>query len=177
MNKIVLAALIVLFVSCSTTIKKYRKKDSVISKAKMLKVVVEVGGAAVTSTGASLGSFGGNVSTYGNSTSVSGSASAIGVGHSMSGKSQVLIAAKDLETELRMQGFNVVNDIKQAELVVLFSIGTVRYDPLAGWIADRSSVEFRDVKTNETLMILRSVDQLITATVNTHISNLVRDNV
>ena len=162
-----------LLISCGTTIKKFKKKNFSINKKQKYIVVIDLGGAATTTSGAKVGNFSGNVSSFNSAQEFSAKLGTIGVTHKMSGETHVLIAAKDIEAEMRTMGIDVTNNPKESEVVALFSIGTVRYDPLAGWIADRSSLELRSKKNNETLLLLRSINQLITPTISTHVDNIV----
>ena len=92
----------------------------------------------------------------------------------MKGNDQVKIALKDLKFNMKDMGLRVVNSPDTADLVGYFSIGTVRYDPLAGWIADRSYIEFIDKRTNEDVLTVRNDGSFITATVNSHVRGLTK---
>ena len=92
----------------------------------------------------------------------------------MSGSSQALLVAQNLSFELAALGFQMVDSQDKADAVALFSIGTVRYDPLAGWIADQAFLVFKDAESGTTLCTLRADTQFITPTVKRITKNLVR---
>jgi hypothetical protein len=50
---------------------------------------------------------------------------------------------------LEVQGFLFVQNPEDAEVIMAFSIGVVRNDPLAGWIADQASLVISDRETGE----------------------------
>ncbi|HCO94686.1 MAG TPA: hypothetical protein DIU00_12175 [Phycisphaerales bacterium] len=93
----------------------------------------------------------------------------------MSGQDQVIMAAQDIAFSLRQIGFDTVDRTQDADMVVLFSIGTVRYDPLAGWIADRAFIEFKDTKTGSVVCSIKANVQFITPTINTLVKKLVSE--
>ncbi len=99
----------------------------------------------------------------------------IGSGQIMSGEKQSLLALESLQFELMSIGFNFVSEENQADAIVDFSIGAIRYDPLAGWIADQAFVKFKDSESGEILAFYRAKSQAITPTVNNIISNLVKE--
>jgi hypothetical protein len=88
------------------------------------------------------------------------------------GEKQAVLALESLHFELMSMGFNLVSDENQAEAIVEFSIGAIRNDPIAGWIADQAFVRFRDKKTGQILAFYRAKSQAITPTVNNIISKL-----
>lgn len=90
----------------------------------------------------------------------------------MSGEQQSVRALESLQFELMSVGFNFVTDERQADAIVEFSIGDIRYDPLAGWIADQALVKFMDRKTGTVLAFFRANSKLITPTVNNIVTNL-----
>lgn len=93
-------------------------------------------------------------------------------GQLMEGEKQGVLALQSLQFELMSIGFNFVSNENQADAIVDFSIGAIRYDPLAGWIADQAFVKFKDRKTGQILAFYRAKSQMITPTVNNIISNL-----
>ncbi len=80
-------------------------------------------------------------------------------------------AALSFAFELEFMGFKITNDLKQADAVVEFSIGTVRYDALAGWIADQAVARFVSAQSGEPIAAYRARTRLVTPTT----SNLVGD--
>ena len=97
----------------------------------------------------------------------------IGASHVLSGSSQVLIVAQNLSFKLGTLGFQMVDSQGKADAIVLFSIGAVRHDPLAGWIADQAFLVFKDAKSETTLCTFRANSQFVTPTVNRIVENLV----
>ena len=93
-------------------------------------------------------------------------------GHLMEGEKQGLLALESLQFEMMSIGFNFVSEENQADAIVDFSIGSIRYDPLAGWIADQAFVKFKDRKTGQVIAFYRAQSQVVTPTVNNIISNL-----
>lgn len=91
----------------------------------------------------------------------------------MEGKDQAFLAAKDLELELRAAGMRIVSQPGNANVIANFYIGSCRFDPIAGWIADRSFIDFRDSKTGETVAMVSGNTRVITPTIRSHIRNLV----
>ena len=112
-------------------------------------------------------------------TSASGSVSAstatlgkIGSAQISSGASQGVRALESLQFELMAIGFNFVSSENEANAIVEFTIGDIRYDPLAGWIADQALVKFKNAKTGEVLAFFRANSQFITPTVDNIVGNL-----
>jgi len=93
-------------------------------------------------------------------------------GQLMKGEKQAILALESLQFELMSIGFNFVPEEGQADALVDFYIGSIRYDPIAGWIADQAFVKFKDRKTGQVLAFYRAKIQFITPTVNNIISNL-----
>jgi hypothetical protein len=90
----------------------------------------------------------------------------------MAGQDQAMLAAQDVAFELGSIGFSVVDTPGQADVFADFSIGTVRYDPLTGWIADRAFLEFRLARTAEVLASYRSEVRWVTPTIGNLVSNI-----
>lgn len=103
---------------------------------------------------------------------MSSSSFVIAEGHSMSGERQAEIAAQNLAFELRSLGFNLTNSPEDSDVIANFSIGTIRYDSLAGWIADQAFLEFNDITGNHILTVLAKA-RFVTPTVENIIKNLV----
>lgn len=97
---------------------------------------------------------------------------AIDSAHLMEGEKQGILALESLQFEMMSIGFNFVSNENQADAIVDLSIGSIRYDPLAGWIADQAFVKFRDRKSGQVIAFYRAQSQLVTPTVNNIISNL-----
>lgn len=97
----------------------------------------------------------------------------IGAGHVVSGSSQALLVAQNLSFELAALGFQMVDTQDNADAILLFSIGTLRLDPLAGWIADQAFLEFKDRESEITICTFRAKGQFITPTANKIVGNLV----
>ena len=91
-----------------------------------------------------------------------------------SGEKQAFIAAQNLAFELRTLGFNLTNSQEDSEVVAKFSIGTIRYDLIAGWIADQAFLEFYD-SSGQHILSISAKARFITPTVNNIVKNLVKE--
>ena len=109
-------------------------------------------------------------------TAVAGSNANFGLASATSfdGSSVLPQIAQDFRMMLEIEGFRFVGDPKDAEVLLEFSIGAVRYDPLAGWIADQASLVVLDRKTEERLEVYQAKSSGITATTNKLIRKLAR---
>lgn len=67
---------------------------------------------------------------------------------------QVALAAKRLSSQLRAIGFDLVNDPALAKADAAFRIGSVRHDPITGWIADEASLIFSSVPEGKVIASL-----------------------
>ena len=88
------------------------------------------------------------------------------------GSTQDVMAYESLQFELMNIGFNIISDTTKIDAIVDFSIGQIRFDPIAGWIADQGNVKFTDYKTGEILAIVRAEVKFVTPTVKNIIANL-----
>lgn len=102
------------------------------------------------------------------------SLSVIAGGSAMSGEKQAEIIAQDLAFELRALGLNLTNSQEDSEVIAKFSIGTIRYDPLAGWIADQAFLEFYD-SSGQHILTVRVKAKFVTPTVENIVKNLVKE--
>jgi hypothetical protein len=100
--------------------------------------------------------------------------SSVGASHAMSGGDQSLLIAQGLAFDLESLGFEIVNESTEAEILALFSIGTVRFDPITGWIADQAFLTLKEAKTGNTLCSFRADVRFITPTVKTLVRQLVQ---
>jgi len=85
------------------------------------------------------------------------------------------MAGQDVEYALRDIGFETVSSAEQADAVAVFSIATVRKDPIAGWIADRAMLQFRDVKTGSVLYTAKSESSWVTLQIDNLIGGLKKE--
>lgn len=109
------------------------------------------------------------------STSLSGAAVAgIASGHVMKGEGQAAQALNSLQFEMAAIGFQIVGNPSEAQLVGEFSIGQIRYDPLAGWIADQAILVLKDKATGHTVGLFRAKTSFITPTVNNLVSQIAK---
>lgn len=104
----------------------------------------------------------------------SGSGALLG-GHMMKGEDQGKQALESFQFEMMSIGFEFVSDEAYADALVEFSIGQIRYDPLAGWIADQATVKFKDFQTGQIVAFYRAKTQFITPTVKNIIRNLAEE--
>ncbi len=93
----------------------------------------------------------------------------------MDGGSQVQMAAESIGFECEKLGFHVVSIYDRPDLLLEFSIGSIRYDPLAGWIADQAIVRLRDAKSKQIVAQFQAKGWFITPTVENIISKLVSE--
>jgi len=85
---------------------------------------------------------------------------------------QTLLAKEDLKFRLATMGFSITNDRESADVIGELQIGTVRFDPLVGWIADCVFFNLTDVRTMKLINSFRVQGRFITPTVKNLISNL-----
>jgi len=109
------------------------------------------------------------------SISVSGAAVAgIASGQLMKGEGQATQALNSLQFELAAIGFQMVGNLSEAQLVGEFSIGQIRHDPLAGWIADQAMLVLKDRTTGNTVALFRAKHGMATPTVNSLVSQIAK---
>ena len=110
------------------------------------------------------------------STSVASANSNFGLAASSSydGSSILPQLQQELQMALEVQGFRFERDPEQAEVLLAFSIGAVRYDPIAGWIADQASLVISDRETGERLEMYQVKSAGVTATTTKLIRKLSR---
>lgn len=107
-------------------------------------------------------------------TSVSGAVSGgIASGHLLEGEGQAAQALNSLKFEMAALGFRLVADPAEAQLVGEFSIGQIRYDALAGWIADQAMLVLKDPAGNA-VALFRAKAGAITPTVNNLVSKIAK---
>lgn len=90
----------------------------------------------------------------------------------MDAEEQAVQALTEFQFNLMEVGFSIVESRDQADAVFDLSIGTIRYDPIGGWIADKGIVAVRESNTGRTLGMYSTEGRLITATVGKLISSL-----
>lgn len=91
----------------------------------------------------------------------------------MDGSSQVQMAGETLAFECEKLGFCVVPATENPDLIFEFNIGSIRFDAMAGWIADQAILRLRDAKSKELVATYQAKGSIITPTVENIISNLV----
>jgi hypothetical protein len=82
---------------------------------------------------------------------------------------------QELQMALEVHGFRFVRTPDQAEVLLAFSIGTVRYDPIIGWVADQASLVISDRETGDRLEMYQVKSVGITATTTKLIRKLSRE--
>jgi len=85
---------------------------------------------------------------------------------------QTYLAMENLKFKLFEIGFEIVDNIKDADAIITLQIGTVRFDLLTGWIADEAFLQFIDRRTSKTFAMFHAKTRFITPTVKNIISNL-----
>lgn len=91
----------------------------------------------------------------------------------MDGNPQVQMASDSFAFECARLGFQVVSCRDNPDLLIEFSIGSIRFDPVAGWIADQAIVKLIDSKSNQVVAQYQAKSGFITPTVENIISRLV----
>jgi hypothetical protein len=168
--------LLLTLTGCGATIhSQLVKKDSRLSDYKKVHLMIATAGGSISVTDTGMGSGFATANQTPSGTSVGGVGSALSVSHAMSGNDQIIMAAQDVAFALRDLGFETVDKPEEADAIALFSIGTVRYDPLAGWIADRAFLQFKESKTGTMVVSIKADGQLITPTIGTLVDNIVSE--
>lgn len=90
----------------------------------------------------------------------------------MNGSSQVQMAAESLSFECEKLGFSVVSISENPDLLLELSIGSIRFDPLVGWIADQANIKLRDANSKQLVASFQAKAGFITPTVDNMISKL-----
>lgn len=98
----------------------------------------------------------------------------VSAAHLSSGEQHAVQALESLQFELIALGFNIVPDPARADAIANFSIGGVRYDPIAGWIADQAVLTFKDPRSGGVLAAFRAKSQFVTPTVENIVGNLTK---
>lgn len=108
------------------------------------------------------------------STSVLGAAAGgIASGQVMKGEGQAAQALNSLQFEMAALGFQLVGTLGEAQLVGEFSVGQIRFDPLAGWVADQAMLVLKEPAGN-TVALFRAKSSGITPTVNNLVSQIAK---
>ncbi|OGR85739.1 MAG: hypothetical protein A2901_01105 [Elusimicrobia bacterium RIFCSPLOWO2_01_FULL_54_10] len=176
MSKYICILLLISLTGCGATIhSQLVKKDARMGDCKKVHLMIATAGGGISVTSAGMGS--GTASA--NATPTGVSAGAIGLGlsasHVMSGNDQINMAVQDIAFALRDMGFDTIEKTGEADAIALFSIGTVRYDPLTGWIADRAFLDFKDNKTGSMILSIKANTRFVTPTVGSLVRNIVSE--
>jgi hypothetical protein len=86
---------------------------------------------------------------------------------------QVAAAANRLAASLAAQGFELVDRGNNPAAVASLEIDSVRFDPLAGWIADRASLSFRALPAGTEVARYEASGTLLTPTLDRLIDRIV----
>lgn len=176
MRRTMLFLFVLIIAGCGATVhSQLAKKDTRLGSFKKVHLMIETAGSAISITGAAMASGIGRVSQTPAGVSAGGVGSALSVSHAMSGNDQAIMAAQDIMFGLREMGFETVDKVEDADAIALFSIATVRYDPLAGWIADKALLQFKESKTGSMVCSIKADSQVVTPTVSTLVDSLVSE--
>lgn len=93
-------------------------------------------------------------------------------GSSMDGAEHGKLVFEQFKFELGALGFQIVESVDAANFVAKLAIGTIRNDPLGGWIADRGQVQFLD-RSGKLAFQVQAQSQLITPSTDKIIASLV----
>ncbi len=91
----------------------------------------------------------------------------------MKGEGQAAQALNSLQFEMAALGFQLVGTLGEAQLVGEFSVGQIRFDPLAGWVADQAMLVLKEPAGN-TVALFRAKSSGITPTVNNLVSQIAK---
>lgn len=155
---------------CSSSIQSRAiNKELQLKDYKTVYIGLFTAGSAISQSGV------GSLSTYENGSNIF--ASSVQSGQTMIGNEQVIMALQDIGYAMRGMGFETFVESKadSVDLIALFSIGTVRYDPLAGWIADRALLRIIERKTEKTLVEIKAETQFITPTVKNLVKSIIKE--
>lgn len=70
--------------------------------------------------------------------------------------------------------FHVVSPNENPDLIFEFNIGSIRFDPIGGWIADQAILRIRDAKSQETVCIYQAKTIFITPSVDNLIYKIIK---
>jgi hypothetical protein len=176
MKIIIYALMLMLLTGCGATMKsQLLLKDVRLGDYRSVHLKIATAGGSLSFSGANLGSGFATANSTPYGVSASGIGTTLSSSHAMTGNDQIIMAAQDIEFALRELGFETVDSPDKADIVALFSIGTVRYDPLAGWIADRAFLQFKESASGSLVVSIKADGQLITPTVSTLVDNIVSE--
>lgn len=169
MKKFLLLLLLMFIVGCGAST-QFVMPDRNIRLKQFNNVYVRLQSAGATSEES--GGIGGGGLVVGEKI-VGGAGSVVSGTHTMSGDKQAIMALDRFKFELAKVGFNIVSEPESADAYVDLSIGTIRYDSLAGWIADEGMAKFINKQNNRTIAYFAADTKFITPTVTSIIKNLV----
>lgn len=173
MQSTFLILLCCLLSGCGASIKTIKPTAIHLSDYNNAILLLETQSGAISLSQASLSGLTGAGKINNSSAVVGGVESNMSLTHAMPAQEQVILAAKTLSFELTSIGFNMVDTLENANMIILFSIGTVRFDPVAGWIADQAFLQFKEKNSGRLLCSLKAETRFITPTVKTIINRLV----
>jgi hypothetical protein len=164
----------IFLLSCGASIKSIKPNEVRLRDFKKVYLLVETSSGAISLSEAFLDGFSGSVTFEPERATFGGTKSGIELTHALPGQEQVLLAAKDLSFRLIEMGFTMTETQEDADAVAILSIGTVRYDPITGWIADRAYLEFKNAQNGQLLCSFKADTRFITPTVNTILKKLMK---
>lgn len=159
---------------CGSSVQTFRQPDAKrLSQYGGILLTIETTSGSVTTSGGQLGNSTTNIQTANSSINTSTNTSSMSSSHVMSGEKQAFLAGQDVAFRMSSIGLNMVENENQADVIAAFSIGTVRYDPLAGWIADQAFLKFKDRATGKIILTSKATAEFITPTVENLVENLI----
>lgn len=147
-----------LLLGCGTTAKITSSQPTSVLNGKKIHLQLPTSSGAMSISGAAMNS----------------ESSVVAGGSAMSGEDQAEIAAQNLVFELRSLGLRLTNTVDDSDVLANFSIGTIRYDPITGWIADQAFLEFID-KNGDHILTVRAKTKFVTPTVDNMIKKLIKE--
>lgn len=166
-------------VSCGSKVSYYSSpefKEQKKSKKIHFMLLTATGAVSINSVGFSNANAQGYATVNRNRANISANATSSTVASSqlLDGEGQSQIAAQNMMFELGRIGFEFV-DPDSADFIALFSIGQIRHDLLAGWIADQAFLEFKNPETSKIIISFKVDTRFITPTVNNIVDKLVEE--
>lgn len=171
----VIMGIVSLFIlGCGSSVQTFRQPDAKrLSQYGGILLAIETTSGSITTSGGQLSNSTTNIQSTNSSVNANSNTSSISASHVMSGEKQAFLAGQDVAFRMSSIGLNMVENENQADVIAAFSIGTVRYDPLAGWIADQAFLKFKDKATGKIILTSKASAEFITPTVENLVENLI----
>ena len=165
-RKLLCITILFSFIGCTAAISQnIRSKNIALRDFKKLNLSLKTVSGAISVTGTGVGTGAGGVVPIKNSVVAAGITSSIESKQRESGAEQAVFALQDLAFGLESLGFVLVENKDDADIIAIFSIGSIQRDPFAGWIADQAFLTFKD-RTGKRLCAFKADTRLVIPTVS-----------